>query len=74
MVEIFILDLKPKNPLGIAMHDFFHHFVFVAQFGPLLEDALVGQAGVVAAKHDFVLEATTNIDIKVAWEVLWCPA
>ena len=56
------------------MHDFLHHFIFVAELIPLFEDALVGQAGVVAAKHDFVLQAATDVHFQIAGEVLGRPA
>ena len=57
-----LMTSKTQNALGITVHDLVHHVFLVAQFGPFSENALVGQAGVVAAKHDFVLQSTTDVD------------
>ena len=65
---------QPQHPFGIAVHDLLHHFIFVAEFVPLFKNALIGQAGVIAAKHDFVLQAAANINFQIAGEVFGRPA
>ena len=48
------------------MEDLLHHGVGVAELLPLLEDALVRHARVIAAEHDLVLQALIS-DPAFAW-------
>ena len=59
------LPPQAQHPLGVAVHDLLHHLGLVAQLIPLAQDALVGQARVVAAKHDLVLQAGANVLVMI---------
>jgi len=65
---------NPKNALGVAVEDAFHDIVFVSEFAPFAQYALVRQTRVIAPEHHLVLEPRSNIDLELRREVLGRPA
>src|SRR5690242_17100694 len=51
-----------------------HHLGAVAKIGPAFEEALVREAGIVAAEHDLVFEAARDVPLQRLWEILRAPS
>ncbi len=65
---------SPRMRSAFSWKIFSMTVVRVAELAPLLEDALVGHARIVAAEHDLVLQARAHVDLEVAGKVLRRPA
>ena len=65
---------NPKTRSALPWKMRFHDFVVVAEFAPFAQDALVREAGIIAAEHDFVFQARRGYRSSAAAENISAPS
>src|SRR5665213_3276477 len=65
---------EAENALGVAVKDFLHHLVGIAELAPFLEKTRMRNARIIAAEHDLVLQPRANIGLERSGEIFWRPA